>query len=464
MYRRTGLSLARLSCRGLLATAILATGAAVGAQRAVQDTSDDVRRVPVPVVDRSREPIIVLKGGSLIDGRRSTPIANSIVVIQGDRILAAGPANSTTVPASAARVIDATGMYVMPGLIDLHIHFTQQRSDMARFAESDAAIALRGAALARQLIGAGITSARDVGTTNDVALRIKEAVDRRIIAGPRVFWSGRIIASRGGHGDEVTSTGSGRPRADNSGRTRVANGPWDWRLAVREQVRSMSDWIKVTAPFEKEEIVAAIEEAHSSGVPVAIDSFGDYTDIAIQAGVDTLEHPLNMTAKAVPLMKKHGTAFVPTIGAFHNLLTTGYSTAGIPAGGFYYTHSRRFTIDQQDHLSKVRDAYRAGVRIGVGTDIPFENEVRYPDAYHRELAYLKEAGMTNADILAAATRVGAEIMRMGDKLGTLEPGKIADILVVGGNPVDDLAHLKDVRYVIADGEMVVDRSGASAAR
>ncbi|NWN23055.1 hypothetical protein GY661_24710, partial [Escherichia coli] len=90
------------------------------------------------------------------------------------------------------------------------------------------------------------------------------------------------------------------------------------------------------------------------------------------AGVDTLEHPLLLSDQAVPLMKKHGTAFVPTIGAFDNLLEGGYPTAGIPGGGFYYTHSRRFVINQQDHLKRVNEAWRAGVPIGVGTDIPFE--------------------------------------------------------------------------------------------
>ncbi len=191
-------------------------------------------------------------------------------------------------------------------------------------------------------------------------------------------------------------------------------------------------------------------------MPVAIDSYGKYTDWAIEAGVDTLEHPLLMSDQAVPLMKKHGTAFVPTIGAFDNLLNGGYPTAGIPTGGFYHTHSRRFVIDQQDHLKRVAEAYRAGVPIGVGTDIPFENDERYPDAYFRELDYLSEAGMSNADVLASATRVGAEIMRMGDKLGTVEKGKIADLLIVGANPLDSLKNLRDVRYVVADGKIVVD--------
>lgn len=441
----------------LLAAASLPMPAS--AQRGTYDTTDDVRRLPIPPIDRSHEPIVVLTGGTLIDGRGGPPVTNSIVVTQGDRILAAGPAETTAIPTNAARVIDANGLYVLPGLIDLHIHFTQQRGDdMGAYLDSPAAAAIRGTALAGQLIEAGITAVRDVGTMEDVALRIKEGVDRGIIRGPRVIWSGRLIASPGGHGDEVTSTATGRQRAGGSAGRRVANGPWEWRGAVREQIRALADWIKISAPADEEEIRAAIEEAHSLGVPVAIDSFGRYTDMAIRAGVDTLEHPLDMSDQTVRLMREHGTAFVPTIGAFHNLLTTGYPPAGIPSGGFFHTHSRRFPIDQQRHLARVREAHRAGVPIGVGTDIPFENEKRYPDAYFRELEYLREAGLSNADVLASATRVGAEIMRMGDKLGTIEPGKIADILVVAGNPLEDLSNLRQVRYVVADGEVVVERA------
>jgi len=426
------------------------------AQRAIPETSDDVRRVPIPPIDRSKEPILVLKGGTLLDGRGGTPILNAVVVLQGDRIVAAGPAG-TPVPANAARTVDASGLWILPGLIDLHIHFTQQRGpDMGRYSDSPAAAAIRGTVLADQMVTAGITAARDVGTMDDVALRIKEGVDRGIIRGPRVMWSGKLIASTGGHGDEVTSTATGREKPNLGGDPHGVDGPWEWRKAVREQVRRLADWIKISAPADKEELAAAIAEAHSLSVPVAIDSYGEYTDWAIEAGVDTLEHPLLLSDKAVSLMKKYGTAFVPTIGAFDNLLEGGYPTAGIPTGGFYYTHSRRFVINQQDHLKRVGEAYRAGVPIGVGTDIPFENEWRYPDAYFRELDYLHQAGMTNADVLASATSVGAKILRMGDKLGTIEPGKIADILIVGANPLDSLKNLRDVRYVIADGKVVVD--------
>lgn len=441
-------------------TSLAMAGASVqAAPYPVPETSDDMRRVPIPPVDRSHEPIVAIVGATLIDGRGGAPVADAVVVTQGDRIVAAGRADTTPIPANVARMIDATGLFVMPGLIDLHIHFTQQRgSDLGQYSDSTAAAAVRGVALAGQLIDAGITSARDVGTVDDVALRIKEAVDREIIRGPRVFWSGRIISTTGGHGDEVTSTATGRQKPGLGGPSRGFDGPWEWRGAVRQQVRILADWIKLGAPASKEEIAAAVDEAHSLGVPVAIDSYGEYTDWAIEAGVDTLEHPLAMSDRSISLMKKHGTAFVPTIGAFDNLLTGGYPTAGIPTGGFYHTHSRRFVIDQADHLKRVTEAYRAGVPVGVGTDIPFENEIRYPDAYFRELAYLSAAGMSNADVLASATRVGAEILRMGDKLGTVETGKIADLLIVGANPLASLSNLRDVRYVIADGRVVVDMS------
>lgn len=426
------------------------------AQRSVYDTTDDMRRIPIPKVDRSNDPVIALKGGTVLDGNGGKAITGGVVVTQGDRILSVGTAGNVTIP-QGAQIIDATGLYIMPGLIDLHIHFTQQRgSDLAYYSNDAASSAIRGTVLAKDLVEAGITAARDVGTGGNVALRIKEAVDRGIIKGPRVFWSGGLLASTGGHGDEITSTATGRPKNSSGGKS-VADGPWAWRVLVREQIKAGADWIKISAPAQKEEIEAAIDEAHSHGIGVAIDSWGHYTDTAIMAGVDTLEHPLDMSDKAVSLMKRHGTAFVPTIGAFHNLFTTGYETAHIVPGGFYHTFSRRFAIDHQDHLKQITKAYKAGVPVGVGTDIPFENEVRYPDAYFLELGYLKEAGMSNEDVLASATRVGANILKIGDKLGTLEAGKIADIIVLGDDPRVDLAHLRNLHYVIADGKIAFEK-------
>jgi len=436
-------------------TGSLALALALIAGVANAQTTDDLRRLPVPPVDTSGLPVTVLRGGTLIADPLRPAIPNAVVVIRGDRIIAAGPIASTTISAHPAKVIDTTGLTMMPGLIDLHVHFTAQRGkDFGAYPDSDATAAIRGTVLARQLVGAGITAVRDVGTTHDIALRLKQAVARHIITGPRIFWSGQIIATTGGHGDEVTSTGTGREKSgsDGSSSRRIADGPWEWRIAVRGQLRATADWIKIAAPFDKEEVSAAIDEAHQQGARVAVDSFGPYTDMAIEAGVDSLEHPLAMSAQAVPLMIKHHTAFVPTLVAFNNLLTTGYPSAGIPAGGFFYTRSRRFTIDQATHLRRVGEAWRAGVPIGVGTDIPFEGDTRYPEAYFLELDYLKQAGMPNRDVLASATSTGARILGLDDKLGTIAPDHLADILVIEGNPIEDLRNLRRIKFVMAGGQ------------
>jgi imidazolonepropionase-like amidohydrolase len=413
--------------------------------------------VPIPPRDRSKEPILALRGGTLIDGTGSAPVANAVLVMQGDRILDAGPASRVSVPASA-RSVDVSGLHVVPGLIDLHLHFTQQRgNDMGLYRDSDAASTIRGMLLLDQLLDGGITAVRDVGTRNDVALKLKEAVERKMIDGPRIFWSGQLIASRGGHGDETTSTATGRPRAADEARVRVATGPEDWRLAVREQIRNGADWIKITAPYSKEEVTAAIEEAHLHGIRVAADAFGEFVDMGAEAGLDTLEHPLDVSDKGIALMKQHGTMFVPTMTAFYNVIKTGYPPASIPPGGFYFTMSRRFPVTEEGIMSVLRRAREAGLLVGIGTDIPFENEKRYPSDYFVELRLFKEAGYTDAEILYAATRDGGKILGLEDKLGTLEKGKIADVLVVSGNPLEDHRNLENLKLLIADGEIVRDR-------
>ena len=427
-------------------------------------TTDDPRRVPIPPRDRSADPILVLKGGTLIDGTGAEPIANGVLVIQGDRILDVGGAERVSIPERVDRVIDITGLYAVPGLIDLHIHFTQQRGeDFARYRDSDAAAAIRGVKLLEQLLDGGITTVRSVGTNNDLTLKLKEAVERRILDGPRIFWSAKRIASRAGHLDEATSTGSGRPRSlNNSSWVRVATGPWDWRLAVREQIRMQADLIKMTSPYTRAEVAAAIDEAHLHGFRVTVDAFEHFVTWAVEAGVDSVEHPLAISDQTIELMAMKGTGFVPTITAFYNVLTHGYPSAGVPAGGFYYTTSRRFHVSHHKHMETVRKALESGVKMGIGTDIPFENEKRYPNDYFTEMKFFKDAGFSNQQILESASRVGAEILGMSDKLGTLEKGKLADVLVVAANPLADIQNIRQQRLVIADGRVVRNKLTADA--
>lgn len=173
--------------------------------------------------------------------------------------------------------------------------------------------------------------------------------------------------------------------------------------------------------------------------------------------MDSVEHTLDMPPDEVALLAKHRTGFNPTLGAFRNLLVRGYPSAGIRPGAFYHTFSRRYGIDFQQNLRSVNAAWKAGVRIGVGTDIPFDTEELYPSAYFEELEYLHQAGMPNRAVLASATSVGADILGMADRLGTIAPDMIADLIVLGGDPEVDLAVLRQPRVVIAAGRIVTDR-------
>ena len=233
--------------------------------------------------------------------------------------------------------------------------------------DSDAAAAIRGIEKLGLYLDGGITAVRDLGGANDVAQKIQEAVARHIFPGPRVFWAGRLISSRGGHGDEITETASGRPKpVETSASQRVATGPWDWRLAVREEIRRGVDVIKLTAPYDKEEVAAAVDEAHMLGIPVTVDAFGDYVTWASQAGIDSIEHPLSISPETIKVMAEKKTALVPTLTAFYNPMTYGYPSAGIPPGGFFFTMSRRFSMTHEGNVETVRRAKAAGLRSASG--------------------------------------------------------------------------------------------------
>jgi len=444
-----------LACLALLALILPRLGLSQAAPPPFV-TTDDPRRVRIPANADDQTPAIVLRDGTLIDGTGSPPVANAVVVVRGDRILAAGPSGSVALPSGEYQLLDVSGFYIVPGLIDLHIHLAQQwKADDSQYQDSDAAAALRGARKLAALLDGGITTVRDVGTRNDVAFKLKEAVERRIFEGPRVFWAGKGILATGGHGDELRSgvseaskgtIHSGGPYA------RIADGADEWRLAVREQIRQHVDLIKLFAPFSREEVSAAIAEAHAQRFRVTVDAFGQFTTWAIEAGADCIEHTLAMPDAAIAMMAQRDTALVPTLTTYH--------AGGLPPGGYYHDLHRSFEMTHAGNLRIVRAAHAAGVRIGIGTDMGFAGERHYPASYFTEAGFLRDAGLTDAEVLSGATRVAADILGMADKLGTLEQGKLADVLVVRGNPLADLRNLRNLVLLLADGRVVRDRRAA----
>lgn len=406
--------------------------------------SDDPRRVPMKPGPRGPESDLVLRGGRIFDGTGS-PAREGTLVIERNKILKILPPESNDWPKDA-RVIDVSGETVMPGLIDLHTHLSRaESSDDFAASISDSASTLIALEKLRYFIESGITSVRDVGSRSDVPFRLKEWVGQNRIIGPRVFAAGQIIEGEGGHGTEGLPDELVRMQ----GEFRIASGPDDFRQAVREQFHKGADLIKLISNFTPEEVRAAVNEAHALGLKVAVDAETFYIDRAVEAGADTIEHPLPRSDKTIALMAKRGIAADPTLVPYIILFDQ--------SGGYFGSTSRRFTFSKEANLEMLRRLKRAGVKCGVGTDL-VGNWYRYlPTAYITELQQFVAAGWSLPEALSAATRTNAQILDMDDRLGTLDPGKLADVLVVAGTPDVHLEDLEKVAMVIRDGYVVVEQ-------
>jgi imidazolonepropionase-like amidohydrolase len=412
-------------------------------------TTDDPRRVPLPP-RAAGGPTIVLRGGRVFDGTGAAARPGT-VVITGDRIASILAPGATAWPADA-KVIDVTGKTVLPGLIDMHTHLTYTEPGVSvDETQSQADAALRGMERLRFYLESGITSIRDVASQGEAPFRLKDWQNAGRIPGPRIFLAGQLITGTGGHGAEGLS-----PSAALNGAIREASGPDDWREAVRQQFKNGADVIKVASHFSKPEVAAAVEEAHALGIRVTCDCETFYIEWAVDAGVDMIEHPLPRTDATIQKMAAKGVASVPTVVPYDYIFDA--------AGGYWGSTSRRFAFSKAANVEMIRRLKRAGVTIGVGTDLVVEWFRYMPEPYLTELGHLVEAGFTPAEALVAATRTNASLLDLADRLGTLEPGKLADVLVVRGMPDSNVRDLGNVdlvitngRVAVQDGKVVIDR-------
>ena len=403
-------------------------------------TTDDPRRVLVGNAARGPDGSIVLTGGRIFDGT-GAPAREMNVVIERNKITRLVPPGTTNWPAGA-RIIDVKGMTVMPGLIDLHTHLTdgQIASIPPKLVDDMADGMLRGMERMRFYIESGITTARDVGSLDGI-FRLKAWVSDHRLTGPRIFAAGRIVNAPGGHSSE------GMGSAPDQGVFRIASGSDDWRKAVREQFDRGADFIKVGSHFSRDEIKAAVEEAHALGLKITCDCETFYIDWAVDAGVDMIEHPLPRTDEVIQKMAAKGVASDPTLVPYMYIFDDD--------GGYFGSTSRRFTFGKEANLDVLRRLKKAGVTLGVGTDLVTDWYRRLPAPYLIELKNLVSVGFSITEVLGLATKTNAMLLDMDDKLGTLEVGKLADVLVVRGNPDTNLDDLTKVEWVIRDGEVVV---------
>jgi imidazolonepropionase-like amidohydrolase len=405
-------------------------------------TTDDPRRVPVPPGEAGPQGVVVLRGGRLFDGTGSAA-RPATVVLERNRVRSVLAPSDTDWPAEA-RVIDVSGLTVLPGLIDLHTHidYVEPGLDLERAASVSHAT-LRAVERLRYYIESGITSIRDTASGHDVPFRLKEFVGANRIPGPRIFAAGRLITATGGHGAEGMSE-----RSPEAGAIREASGPDDWREAVRENFKKGADFIKLASHFSEDEVRAAVAEAHALGLRVTVDAETFYIGWAVEAGVDSVEHPLPRTDEVIQMMADKRVFSVPTLIPYTYIFDL--------SGGYFGSTSRRFSFSKEANLDVVRRMKKAGIQMGVGTDLVSDWFRYLPNAYIREVEFLVEGGYSTTEVLVAATRTGAEILGIEDKLGTLEPGKLADVLVVRGRPEEDPRALANVELVFRDGYLVVE--------
>jgi imidazolonepropionase-like amidohydrolase len=412
-------------------------------------TTDDPQRIPKrPSPGAGKQ--TVLKGGRVFDAVKAAAY-DGTVVLQDRTIKAVLPLDSRDWPADAI-VIDVSGKTVMPGLIDLHVHMTYPDSDTPiDEQDTEGAGALRGARNLRWFLESGFTSVRDLGGVLNAPHQLAQWSAAGQIPAPRVFAAGHIITGTGGHATE-------RPITPNHGPAYQweRDGADAWRGAVRLAFKQGASVIKIASHFTAEEAAAAVDEAHTLGLPVTCDCETLYIDRAVAAGVDMIEHPLPRTDAAIAAMAKRKTAAVPTLQVYQNVLDT--------AGGFYGSTSRRFVMTSQSNFDAFKKLKAAGVVMGVGTDTIGRVNQMIPNPYIAELKWFVKGGYTPAQALVAATRTNAELLAMGDKLGTLEAGKLADVIVVDGRPdevLDDLARVvhvfKDGRQWVSDGQVRLPR-------
>jgi len=391
---------------------------------------------------------LCLKDGNIIDGNGRL-IENASILIEDRRITRIG--KDVEVPAET-QVVDCEGKTVMPGIIDAHVHLCLDASpdpEKTLLQETDFTTTLKSAQHAHATLMGGTTTVRDLGAKNHIDVSLRDAIGDGIIAGPWLLISGKPITMTGGTG---WSFG------------READGVDEIRKAAREQLKAGADLLKIMATggvmtkgvepgspqLAVEEMRVAVEEAHKAGKRMSAHAQGTRgIKNALEAGVDSIEHGVFLDDEAIAMMVEKGVFLVPTLSAPHNIIKHGRE-AGIPEFAVEKTEA---VMDR--HLESFRAAHKEGVKIAMGTDAgtPFNRHGKNA----LELELMVRAGMSVMEAIVTATGSSAMLLGLDHEIGTIEEGKRADILVVDGNPLDDMALFRDetkIQIIIRDGVIV----------
>jgi len=399
---------------------------------------------------------LAIRSVQLIDGTGAR-LERASVLVEDSLISAVGPDDRVKIP-PGARVLDGRGKALLPGLIDCHVHYCLDGSadSIRSFEEDDPAVtAVKAVAHARATVEAGITTVRDVGSRDHISISVTRAIRAGIVPGPRTLNAGLAVCMTGGHAWFIG---------------RQADGPEEVVKAVREQIRAGADVIKFIATggvltpgvspgasqLTFNELRAGVDEAGRSGRRVAAHAHGaEGMKTAIRAGVHSIEHGTLMDQEALELFLVHKTFLVPTLSAIQSGMEHG-KKGGMP------DYALQKCVAMVDDLrANFRRAAKAGVRIAMGTDAgtPFNPHGRNA----QELRRMVELGLTPMQAIQASTHSAATLLGLESEIGTVEAGKQADLLLVNGNPLDDISLLENpsaVESVIQAGRIVKASLGA----
>ncbi|USK37111.1 amidohydrolase family protein [Cytobacillus firmus] len=386
----------------------------------------------------------ILKGGSIIDGLNDEVVENSYIKVENGRIteVKEGEPGDT----EGFEVIDCNGKYILPGLIDCHVHLVWNGSadpqSLIKNEENDR-IALEAYKHALDTLKLGVTTVRDLGAPDRTVLHVRNVIDSGLLSGPTIIAAGAPICMTGGH---VYYLGY------------ESDGPDEVRKNTRRVLKEGADLVKVMATggiYTKgeepgsvqltiEELSAAKEEALKKNKKVSAHADGiEGIMNCLEVGIDTIEHGIYADRQALEIMKNQGTFLVPTMAVMRQLI----SSPDIPA---YALEKAKQVVGP--HFSMLQEAVQIGVKIATGTDCG--SPLTPPRYYYDELAIMHEAGMSEMEVIKASTSVAAECLGIEDQRGSISPGKFADLLIADSNPLNDLNSLRGDKLVMKNGVLV----------
>jgi imidazolonepropionase-like amidohydrolase len=400
----------------------------------------------------------ILHCGSLIDVKTQTVLKNRSIVVEGKKIVAVSEGYLS--PAKGDVVINLKDRTVMPGLIDSHVHLESETNPGAyldRFVKNPGDVAFQALVYAKRNLMAGFTTVRDLGGTN-VVISLRNAINKGLVEGPRIFTAGVTIGTTGGHADDTNGINDAFKK-DLGPEDGVVNGVADAAKAVRQRYKEGSDLIKITATggvlsyakdgagaqFTDEEIRTIVQTAKDYGYKVAAHAHGkDGMKRAVLGGVTSIEHGTFMDEEVMELMKKMGTYYVPTVIA-------GRSTADSSKIPNYYPEmvAKKAAAIGPIIQGTFAKAYKAGVKIAFGTDAGVFGHGK--NGY--EFVLMNEAGMPVLEAIKSATVTAADLLGQSELIGSIEVGKAADIVAVPGDPVADVKLMTKVNFVMKDGKI-----------